>query len=279
MKDFSVEEPRSAPSLLVIAGDAPATLYAVHRLFDTYSTSRWILPDWSAPAPASPKQSRKAKRSLVTRLRRVLRSKLLSQTIRRRNDRIRRFLGDPGTVHRRPPDLVLNAHEFNSPPSWKSIAAWKPDLIVTAGVPILRDPWLTMATHGCLNLHFGIAPDYRGEHTLFYPLLERRWDMLGLTIHFLDQGVDSGPVLLRGYPALDGTEDEAALWAKCSQLAARLLPGIVDDVFHGRAKSVQQNSKGRLIRYLDRSIWDELRQRYGRFTLPPRQERIERPEQ
>jgi methionyl-tRNA formyltransferase len=174
---------------------------------------------------------------------------------------------------------VLNAHEFNNPGSWKPIAAWKPDLIVTAGAPILRDPWLKMATHGCLNLHFGIAPDYRGEHTLFYPLLERQWDMLGLTIHSLDSGIDSGPILLRAYPALDGTEDEAAVWAKCSQLAARLLPEIVDDLFHGRVQSLPQNSKGRLIRYLDRSIWEELRLRYGRFTPPPRPERIERQEQ
>ncbi len=263
----------------MIAGDAPATCYAVHRLFDAFPTSRWILPDWSAPAPTHPKRDRKAKRSLFVRLRRVLRSKVLSQTIRRRNDRIRQLLGDLGTVHRRSPDLVLNAHEFNTPRVWKLIAAWKVDLIVTAGVPILRDPWLTMATHGCLNLHFGIAPDYRGEHTLFYPLIERRWDMLGFTIHFIDQGVDTGPILLRAYPALDGTEDEAAVWAKCSQLAARLLPEIVDDVFHGRANSIQQKSNGRLIRYLDRSIWDELRLWYGHFAPSPRPEGIKRPEQ
>lgn len=269
------EVSRAAPLLLVIAGDAPATLYAVHRLFDVYPTARWIMPDWGAPA-SSATRGRTPKANVFHRARRLLRSKLLARVLRRRNDRIRQILPLPVSICRRSPDLILSAHDFNGLSSWQQIASWNPDLIVTAGAPILREPWLTMATYGCLNVHFGIAPDYRGEHTLFFPLLERQWDKLGLTIHSLDQGVDSGPIIARAYPALDGTEDEAALWARCSQLAAHLLPEIVADVLGGRVTPIPQTSKGRLIRYLDRSLWHEFRFRIGRFTPPPRPERIER---
>ncbi len=273
VKDNSMVEPRSSPSLLVIAGDAPATLYAVHRLFDVYPASRWLMPDWNATHLSKP-EGNQAKRPILTRLTRVLRSRLLAHVIHRRNLRIQQHLPFPDAFRQRSPEMVLNAHEFNLPTSWERVLPWRPDLIVTAGAPILNDSWLTMTPLGCINVHFGIAPDYRGEHTLFFPLLERRFDQLGLTIHLLDRGIDKGPILAHVYPALDGSEDEAALWAKCSLLAARVLPEVVEAVWNKRARPIQQPTQGRLIRYIDRTMWHEVRSRVFRFRPPARPERV-----
>lgn len=268
-------DPRSSPPRLVIlASDAPATLFAIHSLFDRFPQARWILPDWSARRPASRKR-KPARPNLIRRVQRVLRSKVIESSLRRRNARVRDLLVLPESIHQRVPDLVISAHQFNSPPTCEQVAAWRPDLIVTSGVPILRDAWLQMATHGCINVHFGIAPDYRGEHTLFHPLLERQWEKLGFTIHRLDKGVDSGPILAHGFPELGGTEDEAAIWAKCAQLASRLLPRLVGEILDQRVSGMEQNQPGRMIRYLDRTLWQEFRLRYGNFRPPLRPESIQ----
>ncbi len=68
-------------------------------------------------------------------------------------------------------------------------------------------------------MHFGVAPEYRGQDSLFWTLYRRDYDRIGFTLHVVDEGIDSGPILARGYPALARRDSEATLWAKCARMA------------------------------------------------------------
>ncbi len=82
--------------------------------------------------------------------------------------------------------------------SEKSLAFLKncaPDLIVFAGGNILRQPLLDIPRLGVINLHLGLLPDVRGMSAPEWSLLNSV--PLGITIHYMDRGIDTGPILLR----------------------------------------------------------------------------------
>ncbi|HUU28951.1 MAG TPA: formyl transferase [archaeon] len=82
-----------------------------------------------------------------------------------------------------------------------------PDLVLAIGVGIIKSSLLEIPSIGFLNAHPGILPKYRGNNPVEWALLYG--DPLGVTIHFMDKGIDTGDlVLCREYTApLAGSVD------------------------------------------------------------------------
>lgn len=77
-----------------------------------------------------------------------------------------------------------------------AIASWKPDYIVSVHFPhIIPKNVLTIPTVGTLNLHPAYLPWNRGWHTPTWAIYERT--PFGATLHWIDEGVDTGPLALR----------------------------------------------------------------------------------
>src|SRR4029079_15651556 len=51
--------------------------------------------------------------------------------------------------------------------------------------------------HGVVNVHHGGVPEYRGGPPLFWELADGR-ETVGFTVHRIDAGIDTGPVLAAG---------------------------------------------------------------------------------
>jgi phosphoribosylglycinamide formyltransferase-1 len=61
-----------------------------------------------------------------------------------------------------------------------------------------------------INLHLGLSPYYRGAGTNFWPLVNGEPEYVGATIHYLDAGLDSGPIIAHVRPEIargDGPHD------------------------------------------------------------------------
>ena len=61
-----------------------------------------------------------------------------------------------------------------------------------------------------MNIHLGLSPYYRGAGTNFWPLVNGEPEYCGATIHILDGGVDTGPVIAHVRPEIaagDGPHD------------------------------------------------------------------------
>ena len=72
---------------------------------------------------------------------------------------------------------------------------WSPDLAVFTGGNILRQPLLNVPRLGIINLHLAMLPHVRGMSTPEWSLLKSI--PVGVTIHYIDAGVDTGPILAR----------------------------------------------------------------------------------
>ena len=91
------------------------------------------------------------------------------------------------------PLTVCNDH--NAPDSIEQLQAWSPDLIIFTGGNILRKQLLDVPRLGVLNVHLGLLPEIRGMSSPEWSLLNHV--PVGVTIHYMDAGIDTGPILQR----------------------------------------------------------------------------------
>lgn len=89
--------------------------------------------------------------------------------------------------------------DHNSPRAMALLADAAPDVIVFTGGGLLRDGVLAIPRMGILNCHMGILPRFRGMDVVEWTALEGAIANpgIGLTVHFMDSGVDTGPILSR----------------------------------------------------------------------------------
>lgn len=90
---------------------------------------------------------------------------------------------------------VAVCHNQNSPRSIARLKEWSPDLIIFTGGNILRKALLELPRLGVLNVHLGLLPEIRGMSSPEWSLLKQV--PAGITIHSMDCGIDTGPILKR----------------------------------------------------------------------------------
>jgi len=93
----------------------------------------------------------------------------------------------PGIKH-------LHCADLHAPESLALLKDLSPDLGVVFGAYRLKPCVFTIPRLGCLNLHLGHAPEFRGSSPAFYEMLEGV-SSVGVTVHRMTEGLDAGPIL------------------------------------------------------------------------------------
>jgi phosphoribosylglycinamide formyltransferase-1 len=115
------------------------------------------------------------------------------------------------------------------------IVAFAPDLVVSAGFMKLVGPAVLGAFEGRLiNTHPALLPAFPGAHAV-RDALAAGVPLTGATVHVVDAGVDTGPVLAQREVRVGPDDDEARLHERIKdverellvQTVARLVPAVV----------------------------------------------------
>jgi methionyl-tRNA formyltransferase len=166
-----------------------------------------------------------------------------------------------GWLELSPPPILdatrIPAAEVNQPITTQRIRDWGADYLILLGSPMLRKEIFEAPRVGTINMHYGIAPFYRGGYTLFWSLLRNDIAGLGITAHFVDGGVDTGQILGRAYPALQPNDNEATLTVACARIGARMLVDILEKQPQPSEASLPRVT-GHYFRYSDRKIWHDI---------------------
>ena len=108
----------------------------------------------------------------------------------------------------------------------------RPDLLVLAGTGIVPSTLLEIPTMATLNAHPGLLPWVRGVCPLEHALL--RGIPLGVTVHAVDMGIDTGPIIRRVLlPVGDGETDRIALSRRLEDAAIGALIEVVSATLRG----------------------------------------------
>ncbi|WP_159810880.1 phosphoribosylglycinamide formyltransferase, partial [Cellulomonas citrea] len=130
---------------------------------------------------------------------------------------------------------VVAPADFDDRAAWdvavaETVAVFDPDLVVLAGfMRVLAAPFVERFAGRALNTHPSLLPAFPGAHAV-RDALAYGVRLSGCTVHLVDAGLDSGPVLAQAaVPVLDG-DDEAALRARIQQVERELLVQVVGAV-------------------------------------------------
>ena len=112
----------------------------------------------------------------------------------------------------------------------EATTAYRPDLIVCTGfMKILGPQFLSRFTGRVLNTHPALLPAFPGAHAVS-ATLDYGVKVTGCTVHLVDAGTDTGPVLAQEVvPVLDD-DDEASLHERIKVVERRLLAEVIADV-------------------------------------------------
>lgn len=95
------------------------------------------------------------------------------------------------------------------------IKEFQPDLLISiAGNQIFKMPLITLTPKGCLNLHTALLPKYRGLMPSFW-VLKNNEKYTGVSVFFVDEGIDSGEILVqRKFEIGDCSQEELIVATK-----------------------------------------------------------------
>jgi hypothetical protein len=105
------------------------------------------------------------------------------------------------------------------------LASIKPDVVVLNGTEIVKSGTLVATTAPFINIHCGLTPDYRGVHGAFWAMWNGDPGRMGVTLHRVDRGVDTGEILAQA--RIDATVRDGFLTLPLLQYRAAL-PLLVD---------------------------------------------------
>jgi phosphoribosylglycinamide formyltransferase 1 len=117
------------------------------------------------------------------------------------------------------------------------------DLIVLAGYMQLLTPGLVgRFKNRIVNVHPALLPSFPGLDAVGQAL-EHGVQVTGVTVHFVDEGVDSGPILMQRAVPLPYTRDRTELEAEIHRVEHELLPEAIRMIASGAVRADPGNPR------------------------------------
>lgn len=135
-----------------------------------------------------------------------------------------------------------------------ALAATNAELaVVVAYGKILPLPVLVALPRGCINVHGSLLPRYRGAAPVQWSVINGDAET-GVSIMQLDEGMDTGPVLLERRTPIDPDETSGELMARLAPIGAAALLEAIEGLTAGTLYPLQQDhSKATHARMLDKT--------------------------
>ena len=128
-----------------------------------------------------------------------------------------------------------------------------PDVIcVVAYGKIIPKEILEIPKYGCVNVHPSLLPKYRGSAPIQWAILNGDKET-GITTMYLDEGMDSGDIILQTETKINKDETSGELWDRLSKIGAELLVETLERIENKTAPRTKQNDDFTLAPMLEKS--------------------------
>lgn len=137
--------------------------------------------------------------------------------------------------------LVLNPKDFKTSEAFdkeiiKAIKAKGADLVVLAGFMRIMSPhFIKEYKDRIMNIHPALLPSFRGAHGI-KDALEYGVKVTGVTVHFVDEKLDNGPIILQKAVEINDDDTEETLLARVHKEEHKLYPKAVKLFVEGRLR-------------------------------------------
>ena len=129
-------------------------------------------------------------------------------------------------------------------------------MVVVAFGQILPKEILEMCTYGCVNVHASLLPKYRGSAPIQWAIIEGE-EVTGVTTMQMDEGLDTGDMLLKTEIPIEPKETGGSLFDKLAQAGAKLCVETLEALQNGTVTPIPQGeTTTAYAKMLDKQLGD-----------------------
>lgn len=134
------------------------------------------------------------------------------------------------------PTFVRRVSDYATRDEWdveitKATAVYEPDLVVSAGFMKILGPKFLAEFPRTINTHPALLPAFPGAHAVRDALAAGVAET-GATVHYVDAGVDTGPVIAQVKVPVEPGDDEATLHERIKVAERQMLVETVERMAH-----------------------------------------------
>jgi folate-dependent phosphoribosylglycinamide formyltransferase PurN len=187
--------PATSPRLLLLGSDHPSTWIVYNRLIREFGLFGAVIENTVSKRALVRNRARRlgwpavlSQMAFVALIRPILyyQSTWRLREICRANDM---------EAHEPMTAAIRRVESINSPEAKAIIAASGAEVVIVNGTRIIKPHVLQSVNATFINTHQGITPMYRGAHGGYWALHENDAAHCGVTIHLVDEGIDTGNVI------------------------------------------------------------------------------------
>lgn len=136
---------------------------------------------------------------------------------------------------------VLQPEKVREPDFIKKLKGYNPEcIVVVAFGQILPKAILALPKYGCINLHASLLPKYRGAAPINWALI-RGETKSGVTSMLMDEGMDTGNILVQREVEIGMDDSAGALHDKLSRMGSGVILETLDGIEKGIIKRIKQD--------------------------------------
>ena len=136
---------------------------------------------------------------------------------------------------------VFQPETLKTPEAQQELADLKPDVMIVAAYGlILPKAVLDIPTHGCLNIHASLLPRWRGAAPIQRAIAAGDSET-GITIMQMDEGLDTGAMLLKYLTAIDDSDTGGSLHDRLAELGGKAITKALELLKKGELTGEPQN--------------------------------------
>ncbi len=245
-------------TIVILTSEKPTNVWLVNQLLARHEVVGMIIE--RRPLALTRKDKYERRRRLVKRygVPRTL-NKLLYNWVRSRflahsqEATLRELLfadGGPVAYVREVPTVVVG--NINDSPCVDFIQHHAPDVLAVCGTSVLRPEIFSLPPKGTVNIHVGITPEYRSADPIFWALYRGDPQNVGVTIHFIDRGIDTGPIIHQDTVPVYRDDSLASIYVRCKRRGAQLYSVALSEIEDGSVRTVDRSHvEGQAFRSID----------------------------
>ncbi len=107
---------------------------------------------------------------------------------------------------------------------------------------ILEKEVIEIPQYGCINIHAGLLPKYRGPASNFWVLFNKE-KKTGVTFHYMTEGVDRGDIILQKALEISPHDTEDTLDIRLAKLGSESIVDVVEQIEKGTVRSIPQSEQ------------------------------------
>lgn len=137
--------------------------------------------------------------------------------------------------------LDIGCGEINSHRLRELLKSLKPDVIAVMGSSVLKPEIISLPSVSMINIHSGLSPYYRGTWSYGWPIVNREPEYIGVTVHHINAGIDTGDIIYQTKPLLQQDDDLNSIFLKVIAEGIELMVKTIEDISaRGSVASIQQ---------------------------------------